>query len=210
MLLAQISPDAKKKVATELKLDVKVLAVTRKIEREEGANRFERLNAVVKFLQEFAAIGTIDSPEEFFQGTLPMRWGPYADRFIPTGDEPLVFFGGTTRRTIVGLGGSARHVVGNAGDSAPHSHSAMPYLIAYLQGKVGDGSEVFPVVGPMATSDPALVATHLATTGMAGTEQNLEFLAKRLAFGPSPYPQRDAVAGMNVVLGTPLYVALAE
>lgn len=210
MLLAQISPDAKKKVATELKIDAKILSASRKSEVEVGANRYERLDAVVRFLDAYGDVGSVDEPGEFFRGSLLMRWGPYADSFIPSGDEPLVYFGGSTERTIVGLGGSAKHVVGSGGDSNPHSHSAMPYLLAYLQAHVGSGDTPFPVHAPIGGADPALVATHLATIGMRGAEQQLHFVAKRLKFGPSPYPHRDPFPKMNVLLGTPVFVALEE
>jgi hypothetical protein len=211
MLLSQIAPDAKAKIATEFKVDVKLLSIARKSERESGADRIARLNVVTQFLEEFGDVGTIDEPGDFFKGHLTMRWGPYRDDFIPSGPEPLVYFGGTTERTILGLGGSAKHLIGNEGNSHPHSHSAMPYMISYLQAQLESSPKAKAIQFELGEGrDEALVAAHLATTGMKGSEQYLEFIAKRLKFGASPYPQRDPRPNMNVLLGTPLYVALAE
>ncbi len=56
-----------------------------------------------------------------------MSWGPYG-----IGDEKIVYFGGTTDNTIVGLGGSLKHLIGNGTDKLLHSGSHTPYLVATL------------------------------------------------------------------------------
>jgi hypothetical protein len=211
MLLSQIAPEAKAKIATEAKIDLQVLSISRKSERDSGPDRIARLNLVANFIDEFGDVGLVDEPGEFFRGRLPMRWGAYGDSFVSSASEPLVYFGGSTDRTIIGLGGSAHHLIGNEGDSRPHSHSAMPYMISYLQAQLGSSVNAKSIPQDIAEGkDLALVAAHLATTGMTGSEQDLEFLARRLKYGPSPYPHRDPHPNMKVLLGTPLYVALAE
>lgn len=45
---------------------------------------------------------------------------------------------------------------------------------------------------------------------MCGDQQEVEFLAERLMHGPSPYPELDVHDGMAVLLGSPLFVALAD
>jgi hypothetical protein len=206
MLLSQVDPTAKRKLATELSVDLKLFAAKRSSETVEGEDRIGRLEAVVKYLNDHDEIGTLDAPGRFFAGELPMRWGPYGD----TGSA-LVYFGGITERAIVGLGGSSTHVLGGASGGEPvFSHSATPALLAALAGD----EEAVPDTSALApwTADDAgaLKAVHLATSGLAGPTQGLEFVAKRLLHGPSPFPQRDAHDDMLVVLGSPLYVAMVD
>jgi hypothetical protein len=208
MLLSQISPGAKRTIATELKMDLKLLSASRKSEVETQADRLTRLDAVVVFIREFGNLGTIDEPDEYIEDRLAMRWGPYG--MAPYKEElsPLVYFGGATGNTIVGLGGSAKHVLGNTGPSAAFSASATPYLLTYLEQHL-DTNEILGSEASQ-SEDMSLSAVHLATMGMKGPRQNLEFMAKRLLHGPSPYPERDGKPNMSVLLATPLYVAYDE
>ncbi|MGW5642837.1 DUF7019 family protein [Saccharopolyspora sp. NPDC003752] len=56
----------------------------------------------------------------------------------------------------------------------------------------------------------ALASAHMANWLMCGDQQEVEFLAERLMHGPSPYPELDVHDGMAVLLGSPLFVALAD
>ena len=83
--------------------------MSRKTEMDTEDNRFARLDAVVAFNREFGSVGTVDEPSNYVADILQMRWG-YLGGF--GGKEmPLVYFGGQSERTVVGLGGSARHVI---------------------------------------------------------------------------------------------------
>ena len=70
-------------------------------------------------------IGTIDAPKAYFQGILPMHW-----RLIPPPprDQPkLVYWGGPTEHTLLGLGGCPWHMIGQAGNATMgESSSALP------------------------------------------------------------------------------------
>jgi len=214
MLLPQIPHDVKKKVALEFGFDLKVLTAKIGTQQESEENRISRLETVAKFLQEYGNVGTVDEPDQFIEDKLPMRWGPY-DVF--GGEKPsVVYFGGETAKTVFGLGGSLHHVIGNVGTSQSYaSASVVPFLLSCLSkdlaasGSEAKGNETS---GAQADSDEqeALFAVHLATRDLKGPQQRLEFLAKRLLQGPSPYPDRDPRAGMQVVLGTPLYVAMVD
>ena len=145
MLLSQIPHEAKKKIATELKFDLKVLSASRKSETDQEDNRFTRLEAVVTFIREYGNIGTVDEPDEYIDDVLPMRWGPYGNLIEQT---PLVYFGGLTERTIVGLGGSMKHVIGSVGDAYALSASITPILVSYLEKQLGlplDVPEDYPL-----------------------------------------------------------------
>lgn len=76
---------------------------------DSGKTLYEKLDLVSSYLEKEGAIGTVDSPKQYFKGMFPMRWGPYGR------DEKsqLVYFGGTTDAgTVLGLGGSIHHVLG--------------------------------------------------------------------------------------------------
>jgi hypothetical protein len=75
MLFDQLSPRLRDKVATELKIDLKFLSTTFAEEPMEK-NRYRKLEIVSKYIQKNELVGTIDSPDVYFKGELPMHWGP--------------------------------------------------------------------------------------------------------------------------------------
>lgn len=129
-------------------------------------------------------------------GVLPMQWGP-------VGNSGTVYFGGRSDRTIVGLGGSTGHAGAQQGENpARHqmSGSMTPMMLAQL-GALAVGDTVLP---------DALTTVVQANAVLRGPVQNVESLAKRLVCGPCPYPELYPAGDMTVLLGSPLYVALAE
>lgn len=230
MLLSQIPHDQKRKIATEFKIDLKLLSASRKAEMEDESNRFSRLEAVTAFIREYGNVGSIDGPDEYIEGDLPMRWGPYINIYdYEGGESPLVYFGGETERTIIGLGGSSKHVIGSSGQSSAHSHSITPFLISFLEKQLGLKKKPNPhsidvkrhersYFGKRLTeserADESLHAVYLATTQMEGPLQRLEFLAKRLLYGELAeihrLPHFDPNDEKKILLATPLYVAMAE
>jgi hypothetical protein len=165
-----------------------------------------RLEAVLADLARAGRIGTIDEPKEYFTGAMPMRWGPCAFPFVPQlTPSPLVYFGGITKTTVVGLGGSATHVIGQVGSANAGVHSCLPYFIMQLRKELGE-SLLIPLEK---TWDQALAGVYLATVMGKGPSQELEFVAKRLAYGPCPAPWRETWTPETVLVGTPLYVALS-
>jgi hypothetical protein len=214
MLLPQVPHDVKKKVATEFGIDLKLLTAKHKTEEESDENRISRLEAVVKFIKEYGNVGTVDKPDQYIEDTLPMRWGPY-DKFVAA-EPSVVYFGGETDRTVFGLGGSLHHVIGNVGTSqSSASASLAPFLLSYLGKNPATGESEAnggEISGAQTDLDGefAREVVYLTTRGMKGPSQRLEFLAKRLLQGPSPHPDRDKRAGMQVLLATPLYVSMAD
>jgi hypothetical protein len=192
MMLPQIDPGFGRAGESEIGFDLKLASGRRKV--AATSNRVARLERVVRFLDDFADVGTIDKPGQYFRGRMPMRWGP-----ITSG---LVYFGGATERTVVGLGGATAHLHGEKAPADPFAPSSLPGIVEGLRGVLAaDG----------ATGRPeALAAAHLAHRQLRGAEQDLEFVAKRLAYGPSPYPELDPREGMNVLVGSPIFVALGD
>lgn len=205
MLLPQIPHEEKKRLATEFKFDLKLLSGSRRTETESEDNRFTRLEAVVAYIREFGNIGSVDEPAEYIEDNLEMRWGPYEP---DNKTEPLVYFGGTTDQTIVGLGGSLVHVIGNTGTSATDSASATPVLLARLKKELSIDRPIVSSDNDALNSalaqpgDWSLRAVELATTQMEGPMQLMEFMARRLLYG------RGISKKKKVLLATPLYVAL--
>ncbi|MFD4941462.1 DUF7019 family protein [Streptomyces sp. NPDC058239] len=205
MLLAQIDPAVNRKRTTEVNFNLSVVGGKHTTESPEGGDRSARLRQVVRYLEEQGELGTVDEPGRFFGGTLPLRWGPF-----PT-DPNLVYFGGSTECTVVGLGGSAHHVLGATPESAPGlPRSLTPSLLAAL----ATDPQIRLLVEAIGAQDAhpdrsaapqAAQAVHRANAAMAGPPQRVEFVAKRLLHVPAP-----PGAGASVVLGTPLYVALVE
>jgi hypothetical protein len=141
-----------------------------------------KLDALLADLARGGRIGTIDEPKEYFAGAMPMRWGPCAFPSVPQlTPSPLVYFGGATETTVVGLGGSAKHVIGAVGSAMPGAHSCLPYFILQLRKELGESL-------PLSLEDEnqSLMAVYEATMRGKGPSQELEFVAKRLAYGPCP------------------------
>lgn len=210
MLLPQVPHELKKKVAFEFKLDLKLISASRRSETEGTDDRIARLEAVVSFIRETCDVGSVETPREYVEDTLPMKWGPYGWR----NDSPVVYFGAATETTVVGLGGSMKHVMGSTGPASADSQSFTPILLSFLERQFESElekhrTESGGAEGTKLDKDEAemsLGAVALASIYMRGPKQNLNFLAKRLLFGRSePHAQ-----GRSVLLATPLYVALAE
>ncbi|MEV0153833.1 SAVMC3_10250 family protein [Micromonospora sp. NPDC050686] len=201
MLLAQMDPAFTRKRTTELSLNLTILAGKRASEAPAGGERTARLQRVVRHLEEHGDLGTVDEPGQFFWGLVPLRWGPF-----PT-EPTLVYFGGATERTVMGLGGSGNHVLGASAAAAPAiPRSLTPSLLAGLRTdpQIDVLAETIKQED-VAQERGALAAVHRANDVMPGPHQNLEFVAKRLLHGPSPTTE-----GVDVLLGTPLYVALVD
>ncbi|MCE7003763.1 hypothetical protein LWC34_13135 [Kibdelosporangium philippinense] len=197
MLLAQIDPAATNKRTSEISVGVSAAKAKRTV--ETTGDQVGRLERVVRHLNEHGDVGTVEEPGQFFWGLLPMQWGP----MVTDNGSSLVYFGGRDERTIVGLGGSAGHVVGaEHADQRPPSPSLLPVLLDMI-----DDREPEPGVD---LDEAALASVHRANSRLRGPVQNVEFLAKRLLSGPSPYPELDGRDDMSVLLGSPLYVALAD
>jgi hypothetical protein len=196
MLLQQIDPGFARRRSAEVGVNLTVVSAKRTVE-SIAPDRVTRLERVVRQLDDHYDVGTIDEPGQYFRGRLPMRWGPLA-----TGQG--VYFGGSTEQTIVGLGGATGHVVGAVAPAeAPpvFAPSTMPGVLDGLAATIADDDSV---------PDSALASVYLASRQLAGAEQDVEFLAKRLLYEPSPFPELDARDGMTVLLGSPLFVALAD
>ena len=202
MLLPQITEPQKRKFATKWGVDLKLFNVSGGPETEPIDNRIRRLELVVDHVRSHMGVGSIDEPQDYFDGTLAVRWGPFR---VP--DWEVVYFGARAGKTILGLGGSSHQVLGNEGSiQQPGGHHAL-FLVRYLLEELGDEAQDYMRDVPKPDAELVVRLVRETSMRMRGPEQRVEFLAKRLA-----YKQRSFYnpKGMNVLLGTPLYVALNE
>ena len=172
---------------------------------DSGKTLYDKLDLISSYLEMEGSIGTVDSPCQYFKGILPMRWGSYGR------DEKsqLIYFGGITDAgTVLGLGGSMDHVLEKEKLSSHANPNSLPFAIANklstelnIPLTPGDKYEIEGQSRAFALNDESyLEAVSLATHQMEGPLQNLEFLAQRLVAGGED---------RKVVLGTPIYVAVA-
>ena len=216
MLLPQIPHDTKRKIATEFKLDIKIFGAARRTETETEEDRIFRLETVAEHIYTNEDVGTPDQPATYFAGTLPMRWGPFGlQRFGADRDEksPIVYFAGSTGQTLVGLGGSSKHVIGNVGPSNPTDWlgSVAPILFQLLmRNATNEEHELNDDDDENGTPNLYILGRKMTASfqEMGGPDQRLEFLAKKMLAGETMSDRRDGEPFL--ILGTPLYVALAE
>lgn len=205
MLYQQIAKPSSKKRSFEWRASLKVLSASAKKETEQTTNDHDKLKAVLEAIESSGQLGTIDKPGAYFKGSLKMRWGMFDDWGRPEKESPLVYFGGKTRKTILGLGGSTKHVIGFEGASSTGSRSSTPYIVNHLLKGLGIDSD-----GWRAYDDDqhALEAVTIATYKLKGPKQNLEFVAKTLLEGESRSSIFTNDKWVHCVLGTPIYVEL--
>ena len=151
-----------------------------------------------------------------------MRWGNY-----DLGDmklTPVIYFGGETDNTIVGLGGSMKNMIGSSmsGDSSASSASATPFLMEYLLKELNieypdpDRDRWLAEDRAQGRIFSVLDAVGLANCHMRGPIQTVEFMARRLQYGKSAFPYSHSSSyesvenTKGVLLATPLYIAMAD
>ena len=153
MLYPQIAQPEKRKISTEYKIDLKVVAAVRKSEEEPDIGRIARLDVVCDFIREFSDVGSVDAPAEYIDDSAAMRWGPLIGQEIiypsdhcetlmfKTHPAQLVFFGCQSDSRIIALHGSMRHVLGcSAPSEATYSSgSSLPGLDILLKKQAETG-----------------------------------------------------------------------
>src|SRR6266566_4000879 len=105
---AQIPKPLLSRIVAKLTLDWQPFKLELR-KRPVEEDLYFRLAVVLRHIDKETGIGTIDKPIRYFAGHTPLYWGPYGDYWAKPG---LVFFGGFTRATVLGLGGSVEHVIG--------------------------------------------------------------------------------------------------
>jgi hypothetical protein len=184
---------------------------------KQEITRFDRLQRVITCLRTRGEVGTVDEPKGYFAGVLPMWWGPYG--YSQRENDGVVFFGGETAQTILGLGGSMHHVIGNMAGPVIHSSSATPALISALVDELQLPLSVQNTgEGPLSPEERrgefweqnVLTAVEFAAQRHQGPPEQLEFVAKVLLSGKERGSRITESEKKQVILGTPIYVAKAD
>jgi hypothetical protein len=201
MIYSQIPVPLRKKLSVQLQIDLKIVSATL-TPSASPETRYSKLDLVKQFLESTDLVGTVEDSLPYIAGQLLMRWGTIRE-------GRLVYFGGTTPTTMIGLAGSRRHVIGSPGtattpEETPYSSGSADLIEAL---SISDPNIVGLVMDQRPTvsgSLDELVAYSIlsATRGMHGPLQTLEFLAKRVGEG--------AVDTQRVLLGSPIYVSQVD
>jgi hypothetical protein len=111
---------------------------------DASRDSIDKLDTVLADLACADRIGTVDEPKEYFAGAMPMRWGPCAFPAVPQlTPSPLVYFGGATEKTIVGLSGSATHVIGEVGTAKTDYIPVCPIASKIPLKEAGQAGSIF-------------------------------------------------------------------
>ena len=138
-LLYQQIQRPKPKKAIKWKIDLKILSVESLGGSPTEISDQQKLDAVIEALEERQLVGTPAEHREYIKGILPMRWGMFNDeKFRPTTEGPLVYFGGLADGLLLGLGGSSIHVGNPYGIGATGSCSYTPILYRWLWSGLDD------------------------------------------------------------------------
>ncbi|CAM5651825.1 hypothetical protein SALBM135S_05133 [Streptomyces alboniger] len=191
MLYEQIPPKLLKRLAVEAKVDLKVLSVAVQSPRADTTT-YDRLDIVEAYLEREFDVSWMTEPRPWFRGDLELRIAGYG-----TPDGPT-FMTGRDGDTVIALVGSARHLLGQrtAPETIQASYSMLPSLFRLLEdtpGRAHSRDAAHQVLG---------FAETLTEPPVYG-----EFLARRLLHGTAT--GRDG-RQVDVVVGTPLYVAMAD
>jgi hypothetical protein len=112
-LFGQIASKDLRSIARSVTVDLKVLKAEFGPATARPETVYSRLRVVLEYLDRQTMIGSIDEPGAYFAGRIPMRWGPYQRSSDPAGlPSGIVYFGGQTANTTIGLGGSVEHMFG--------------------------------------------------------------------------------------------------
>jgi transcriptional regulator with XRE-family HTH domain len=169
-----------------------------------------QLKVVLAYLEAHAPddIGTVDDPRKYISGTLPMF-----SFFLPQGngltEKPeLIYYGGSTQKTILGLGGAPAYVFHPTdGKMMREVSSALPYLVSVLAKE----ARVHSIY-----SDPSYNDEQLAISAIESMERydrpirqltHMKFFAKLKLDSAKMARVKDEP---RILLASPLYVAYAE
>ena len=163
--------------------------------------RYTKVQIVSEYIEKHLDVGSIDAPSIYLKGKLTMKQGTLLDQ--------AVFFGGETERTVLGLCGSMKHLIGNPVGADVTTYGSSLYAIRYLvEAVISESKQIYNTTPTIDDSEyevqqDTLVGIVYITKGRPSHIQQFEFLAKTLLQGP-------CYTNDYVVIGTPIYVAIAD
>jgi len=240
MLYQQIPQSLRSQVKTEVKLDLKLISTTFSEKNNEDIfSKFEKLRIVNEYLEKQIGISEIDNNPlgSYFKGSLSMGWGPLFPKGIGVtdittghdgrgnyalnlGKAEAVFFGGVSKKSIIGLVGSPYHLIGMMRDSRLDydRSSLLPYILRVLQmeekNHINEDFQWDSKGAPFREEDIYDCVAHGVERVRAWPIEKLEFVARKLLVGkPLDIKQTGRNFGAiskRVIIGSPIYVAMSE
>lgn len=196
LLLDQIGEPARRSIAAELKLDLKLISLTLTSPAVDASLRYRsrmaKLAVVEDYIERHHQVGDLTATRGYFTGRLAMDWQPF--------DDDTVLFCGYAGTTLVVLGGSVGHLLGRSpSEMQVGSH---PYAIrqALAAGILQDGD------APRAAAADIGRGLDTAARAVYHTPQEVSFLARVISRGPLG----SGSAHTDYLLATPLYVEAVD
>jgi hypothetical protein len=210
MLYSQIAASEGQKKESLLGFDLKVLKGHLKESRQIPDNKFAQLEKVVSSLESNDQVGEIIGTKPYIKGNLEMTWASFGLR-----ESPVTFWGCVTESYALALAGSKYNVLGQKPDGSTHSHSLTDEIGRWMFDQFGDSNpeakkDADTAFGKGHAKPDAFDignGTWLAVSEIEGSVNQFEFIAKVLHRTPF-YPERSPGYETNLILATPLYVAM--
>ena len=213
MLFDQIPRPVVRRVAAELKLDLKVFSISLK-EEPDDVTRYAKLRVVSEYIENNFEVGSPLEPREFVKGSLPMQWG-----WVGSPESRVIFFSSVADGVLLGLTGSGHHVIGAAPQARGIVGSIFPGLVEALTADLGRAADDLTESVKFTSMSSAV---EIAARDLEGSTNHLDFLARTLLTESA-----SGVAGKavpfgtirkqqirndyhRVVLASPIYIALAR
>jgi hypothetical protein len=222
----------------EYGVDVKVLKWVGKREPAKEAGKIEKLFAVVEHLKRSGKVGTYPNTLQYIEGTADMNWGLYLPPNVSyTAQWPksrtnkevrdltrrtgFCLFAAETSRTAMGLVGSLKHVIGaEIPDISFGESSTLPDALEALSTLKGEpiDREMRPVMSFLrrsgraetAFTSPLRRSPNIIPDELDVLLRNLDGCTQRLEFLARIYDLGETQCGDSVLIGSPLFVALAD
>jgi hypothetical protein len=196
MLFTQFGDGRPTKITTKFGFKFTGISGSRTKEYSENADRIDRLERVVYFLREKGNLGTLETPNEYIEDSIPM-----AALVLKTDRKDTVaYYTGEQGNTIIGIGGSMKHVYG-----AGPSRSSEPFgssTFAILAGLRSELETKEKGKGPDTQLGLSAVQVFSKEIIADFPKENMVFMAKRLAM--------EKRGKQTVILATPIYVAMND
>lgn len=193
-----------------LGVDLKIFKAEMKKSRKSPNTKYTKLEAILKKLEDSDLVGEFDSNKPYIKGDLEMTWASFGDL-----NSPITFWGCLSEEIALGLAGSRHHVLGAQPLDIAYSGSDTNAIATWFLQQLGDippedQSEAWWLFRPNHYSLDDKKVTGCIITALydiRGSKNRFEFIAKVLHRGKF-IGESDPSYENNVVLATPLYVAM--
>ncbi len=166
-----------------------------------------KLASVIDTLEQEAKVGTLHSSKLYIRGTLPMCYWPHP----ANGD--LVYFVGQRRNSVIWLGGSMHHCTKPSIEHTADISENIMVLLVQLRQRIEAEQNKLQQLDHSQPAAHILAQAYYDSIDPGKPRQSMEFVATCF-YSDTITIQPDTPSGqprqVRVLIGTPLYVALAS